>query len=365
VAEIRVENLRKEFGSFTAVQNSNFVVEDGEFFVMLGPSGCGKTTTLRMIAGLELPSSGKILLGGEDVSQKRARERDIAFVFQLFALYPHMNVRKNIAFPLLAQGMPRAGIRQRVEETARLLMIDHLLDRPVSGLAGGDRQRVALGRAIVRRPKCFLMDEPLGTLDTEFRDLMVHELRELHNRIRATTVYVTHDQLEAMAMADKIAVMNHGVIEQFGSPREIYDRPATMFVAEFIGSPPMNFLPFAGALRRGAKEIVVDGAAVAVPELREDVAPADMALGFRPEHIRFDGGSTLRGAVYGTEYLGTTQIVAVETAGGMVKARVPADIRLTAGEPVGLTLNAARLSLFDKASGRAIRTALYEGAAHG
>jgi multiple sugar transport system ATP-binding protein len=365
VAEIRVENLRKEFGSFTAVQNSSFVVADGEFFVMLGPSGCGKTTTLRMIAGLELPSSGKILLGGEEVSQKRARERDIAFVFQLFALYPHMNVRKNIGFPLLAQGMPRPEIRRRVEETARLLRIDHLLDRPVSGLAGGDRQRVALGRAIVRRPKCFLMDEPLGTLDTEFRDLMVHELRELHNRIRATTVYVTHDQLEAMAMADKIAVMNHGVIEQFGTPREIYDRPATMFVADFIGSPPMNFLPFAGGLRRGAREIVVDGAAVAVPELREDVAPADMALGFRPEHIRFDDGSMLRGAVYGTEYLGTTQIVAVETAGGMVKARVPADIRLTAGEPVGLALNAARLSLFDKASGRAIRTALHEGAAHG
>ena len=225
MAEIRVENLRKEFGSFVAVQNSSFVVEDGEFFVMLGPSGCGKTTTLRMIAGLELPTGGRILLDGEDVTMKRARERDIAFVFQLFALYPHMNVRKNIGFPLLAQGMPKAEIRQRVEETAKLLRIDHLLDRSVSGLAGGDRQRVALGRAIVRRPKCFLMDEPLGTLDTEFRDLMVHELRELHNRIHATTVYVTHDQMEAMSMADKIAVMNHGVIEQFGTPREIYDRP--------------------------------------------------------------------------------------------------------------------------------------------
>ena len=189
----------------------------------------------------------------------RARERDIAFVFQLFALYPHMNVRKNIGFPLLAQGMPKAEIKQRVEETAKLLRIDHLLDRPVSGLAGGDRQRVALGRAIVRRPKCFLMDEPLGTLDAEFRDLMVHELRELHNRIHATTVYVTHDQLEAMSMADKIAVMNHGVIEQFGTPQEIYDRPASMFVADFIGSPPMNFLKFDGGLQKGAKEIVVAG----------------------------------------------------------------------------------------------------------
>jgi multiple sugar transport system ATP-binding protein len=365
MAEIRAQNLRKEFGSFVAVQDSNFVVEDGEFFVMLGPSGCGKTTTLRMIAGLELPTGGKILLGGEEVSQRRARERDIAFVFQLFALYPHMNVRKNIGFPLLAQGTPKAEISQRVEETARLLRISHLLDKSVSGLAGGDRQRVALGRAIVRRPKCFLMDEPLGTLDTEFRDLMVHELRELHNRIHATTVYVTHDQLEAMSMADKIAVMNHGVIEQFGTPREIYDRPATVFVADFNGSPPMNFLTFRGGLRKGAKAIIVQGATVSVPEVREELAPADMAVGFRPEHIRFDDRSGLRGAIYGTEYLGTTQIVAVETADGIIKARAPAELRLRVGEAVGLSLNAARLSLFDRASGRAIRTAAHDGARHG
>ena len=365
MAEIKVENLRKQFGSFVAVRDSNFIVEDGEFFVMLGPSGCGKTTTLRMIAGLELPSSGRILLGGEEVSQLRARERDIAFVFQLFALYPHMNVRKNIGFPLLAQGMAKADIKQRVEETAKLLRIDHLLNKPVSGLAGGDRQRVALGRAIVRRPKCFLMDEPLGTLDTEFRDLMVHELRELHNRIHATTVYVTHDQMEAMSMADKIAVMSNGLIEQFGSPQEIYDRPASMFVAEFIGSPPMNFLKFAGGLEKGASEIVVQGVKVMVPKVREDVVPGEMALGIRPEHIRFDDGSKLRGSVYGTEYLGTTQIVAVETADGMIKARVPAEMTLRMGEPVGLSLNTARLSIFDKASGRSIRTAIDDGGLHG
>ena len=252
MAEIRIENLSKRFGAFTAVQDSSFTVADGEFLALLGPSGCGKTTTLRMIAGLELPTGGKILLDGEDVTMNRARERDIAFVFQLFALYPHMNVRKNIGFPLLSQGVPKGEIRSRVEETARLLRIGHILDKSVSGLAGGDRQRVALGRAIVRRPKCFLMDEPLGTLDAEFREVMVHELRELHNRIHATTVYVTHDQHEAMAMADKIAVMNHGVIEQFGSPQEIYQRPASMYVADFIGSPPMNFLKFHSGLRRGA-----------------------------------------------------------------------------------------------------------------
>jgi len=362
MAEIRVEKLRKEFGSFVAVQDSNFVVNDGEFFVMLGPSGCGKTTTLRMIAGLELPTGGQILLGGEDVTMRRARERDIAFVFQLFALYPHMNVRKNIGFPLLAQGVPASEIRQRVQETARLLRIDHLLNKSVSGLAGGDRQRVALGRAIVRRPKCFLMDEPLGTLDTEFRDLMVHELRELHNRIHATTVYVTHDQVEAMAMADKIAVMNHGIIEQFGRPQEIYDRPASMFVADFIGSPPMNFLKFQGGLAKGAREVVVQGAAIAVPELREEVAAGEMALGVRPEHIRFDDASKLRGSVYGAEYLGTTQIVSVETQDGIVKARVPADIAVRTGDTVGLSLNAARLSLFERASGRAIRTSVHEAA---
>jgi multiple sugar transport system ATP-binding protein len=365
MAEIRVQNLRKEFGSFVAVQDSNFVVEDGEFFVMLGPSGCGKTTTLRMIAGLELPTGGQILLGGEDVTMLRARERDIAFVFQLFALYPHMNVRKNMGFPLLAQGMPKSEIRARVEETARLLRIDHLLDRPVSGLAGGDRQRVALGRAIVRRPKCFLMDEPLGTLDAEFRDLMVHELRDLHNRIHATTVYVTHDQLEAMSMADKIAVMKHGIIEQFGTPQEIYDHPATMFVADFIGSPPMNFLKFGGGLRKGAREITVQGATIAVPEVREDFAEADFALGVRPEHIRFDDASRLRGSIYGTEYLGTTQIVAVETEDGMLKARVAADVPLRMGEPVGLSFNTQRLSLFEQASGRALLTNTSEGLAHG
>src|SRR6516164_7703619 len=244
MAQIRVEKLRKAFQDFVAVAGSDFTIEDGKFFVMLGPSGCGKTTTLRMIAGLELPTEGKILLDGEDVTFRRAAARDIAFVFQLFALYPHMNVAGNIGFPLKCQGMGRREIRERVQETARLLRIEHLLPGKTSKLSGGDRQRVALGRAMVRRPKAFLMDEPLGALDAEFRHLMCSELRDLHDRINATTVYVTHDQLEAMSMADTIAVMNGGRIEQIGSPQEIYDRPASMFVADFIGSPPMNFLRF-------------------------------------------------------------------------------------------------------------------------
>src|SRR6516164_3303743 len=259
MAEIRVENLHKAFGDFVAVKDSSFTIGDGEFFCLLGPSGCGKTTTLRMIAGLELPSEGRIWLDGEDVTFRRAAQRDIAFVFQLFALYPHMSVEQNIRFPLKCQGWSRKEIRRQVRETAQLLRIEHLLAKMPSKLAGGDRQRVSLGRAIVRRPKAFLMDEPLGALDAEFRHLMCGELRDLHDRIGATTIYVTHDQLEAMSMADQIAVMNRGRIEQIGSPQWIYDRPASMFVADFIGSPPMNFLRFENGLRSGDRAVSLSG----------------------------------------------------------------------------------------------------------
>lgn len=347
------------------MRNSTFTIPDRSFFVMLGPSGCGKTTTLRMIAGLELPSDGSILLDGQDVAFKRASERDIAFVFQLFALYPHMNVRRNIAFPLLCQGVAKSEIGRRVEETARLLRIDHLIDRPVSELAGGDRQRVALGRAIVRRPKAFLMDEPLGALDTEFRAVMTEELRQLHNRIGATTVYVTHDQLEAMSMADLIAVMNHGVIEQLGTPQEIYDSPATLFVADFIGSPAMNLIPFTGRLAKGANTVQLNGASIGVPEVTETSTGSEFILGARPEHISFSDNSGFRGEIFGTEYLGTTQIVTVTTAHGQVKARLPASMALKSGEIVGLSFLGSRLSIFQKANGRAIRTVPRSGDAYG
>jgi multiple sugar transport system ATP-binding protein len=365
MAQIRVNALHKSFGDFVAVEGSTFTVEDGEFFVMLGPSGCGKTTTLRMIAGLELPTSGEILLGGEDVTFKRAAQRDIAFVFQLFALYPHMNVRANIGFPLKCQGMPKAEIRQRVEEAARILRIGELLDRSVSGLSGGDRQRVALGRAIVRKPMAFMMDEPLGALDAEFRELMCDELRALHDRLHATTIYVTHDQLEAMAMADKIAVMNHGVIEQLGTPQEVYDRPVSMFVADFIGSPPMNFLGFEQALSRGAKTARLNGAVIEVPEIHEDLAERPLTLGVRPEAVRLVAEGGLRGQVFGSEYLGTTQIVTVNTDHGRVKARVGSEQRVPDGGIVGLAFRAEKLSIFDRQSGRAVRTALTDGGPHG
>src|ERR1700728_2098931 len=279
MAQIQVENLHKAFAQFTAVHDSNLTIENGSFFALLGPSGCGKTTTLRMIAGVELPTSGQVLLDGEDVTFRRAAARDIAFVFQLFALYPHMNVAQNIGFPLKCQGMARRDVRARVEETARLLRIEHLLSSKTSKLSGGDRQRVALGRAMVRRPKAFLMDEPLGALDAEFRHLMCNELRELHDRISATTIYVTHDQHEAMSMADRIAVMNAGRIEQIGPPQEIYDRPASMFVADFIGSPPMNFLHFEGGLQTGDRTVRFRDVSIAVPTVHEQRAVGPVVLG--------------------------------------------------------------------------------------
>src|SRR5437667_4468356 len=298
MAQLRIVRLRKAFQDFVAVDRSDFTVEDGTFFVMLGPSGCGKTTTLRMIAGLELPTEGRILLDGEDVTYRRAAERDIAFVFQLFALYPHMTVDGNIGFPLRCQGVARDEIRRRVRETAQLLRIEHLLSRRTSKLSGGDRQRVALGRAIVRRPKAFLMDEPLGALDAELRRLMCNELRELHDRIGATTIYVTHDQLEAMSMADRIAVMNRGVVEPIGTPQEIYDLPASMFVADFVGSPPMNLIPFEGRLKPSDRSVRLGGASVGIPEAREGNASESLVLGVRPEHVSIADSTPIRGRVF-------------------------------------------------------------------
>jgi multiple sugar transport system ATP-binding protein len=364
MAQIRVEGLRKAFQDFIAVEASNFTVEDGTFFVMLGPSGCGKTTTLRMIAGLELPTEGRILLDCEDVTFRRAAQRDIAFVFQLFALYPHMNVAQNIGFPLKSQGVSRREIRSRVRETARLLRIEEILASKISKLSSGDRQRVALGRAIIRRPKAFLMDEPLGALDAEFRQLMCGELRELHDRIKATTVYVTHDQLEAMSMADRIAVMNRGRIEQIGNPQEIYDRPVSMFVANFIGSPPMNFLCFEGSVKRGDRAVRLADANIAVPEVHDDGASGSLVLGVRPEHVTLSDQSPVRGRVFGAEYLGTTQIVTVDMEQGQIKVRLSARLPVRLGETVGLAFRPENLVLFNP-TGRAIDSALYASNGHG
>ncbi len=366
MAEIHLSHLHKAFGDFVAVRDTTLTIEDGSFFVLLGPSGCGKTTTLRMIAGLELPTSGEIRLDGEEVSQKRARERDIAFVFQLFALYPHMNVAQNIGFPLRCIGLPRAEIRRRVEEATRLLRIDHLLTSPVSRLASGDRQRVALGRAIVRRPKAFLMDEPLGTLDAAFRELMCEELRALHDRIGATTVYVTHDQIEALAMADRIAIMSGGLVLQAGPPAEIYQRPRSMFVAGFMGSPAMNFLSCDGRVGAGTDAVTLCGTRVPVPRLHVDAPQARLVFGVRPEHVRLDDASPIRGAVFGVEYMGARQIITVDSEAGRLRVRAPSGIPAQVGDQVGLGFAPERVILFDPLSERALASELLpEVALHG
>ena len=365
MAQIEIKNIRKDFGDFNAVKESSFTVEDGEFFMLLGPSGCGKTTTLRMIAGLELPTSGEIYLDGEEISQLPPSQRDIAFVFQMFALYPHMNVRKNLSYPLVSQGMARRDVKAKVEEVAQILGITDILNRPVGGLSGGDRQRVALGRAIVREPKAFMMDEPLGALDAEFREHMSEELRALHDRMGATTVYVTHDQLEAMQMGDKIVVMNNAVVEQFGTPQQIYDKPATMFVADFIGSPSMNFLRFDGTVAEGADNVTLDGHVTHIPRLRQG-AQGKLVFGVRPEHVTLSDSGAYRGEVLAAEYLGTTQIITLDTPNGELKARIDSAQIAKVGEKVGLGFNPDTVTLFDAGSGRALRSDLNdEVLAHG
>lgn len=364
MAQIVIKSLRKEFGAFTAVQSSSFTIEDGEFFMLLGPSGCGKTTTLRMIAGLELPTAGEIFIDGAEVSQKPASQRDIAFVFQMFALYPHMNVRKNISYPLVSQGMKRDQVRAKVNEVAEILGITSILEKPVGGLSGGDRQRVALGRAIVRDPACFLMDEPLGALDAEFREHMALELRALHDRMRATTVYVTHDQLEAMQMGDKIVVMNHGVVEQFGRPQDIYDWPATTFVARFIGSPAMNLLNFDGMVGNGSTQVTLCDAAIKIPPMISG-ASGPLSLGVRPEHIRLDDAAPLKARIRAAEYLGTTQIITLDTPHGPVKARTPSSQAATIGDSTGLAFDARSITLFAPSGHALISEANQKVLSHG
>lgn len=361
MAEIRLDGVHKRFDDFVAVKDSSFTINDGEFFVLLGPSGCGKTTTLRMIAGLELPTSGKIRLAGDDVSHLRASQRDIAFVFQLFALYPHMNVAQNLGYPLRSEGVPRREVRERVAAIAQMLRIEHLLKKGVSGLAGGDRQRVALGRAIIRQPQAFLMDEPLGTLDTEFRELMCEELKQLHSRMGATTVYVTHDQLEAMAMADKIAVMSQGEVLQVASPQEIYHQPRWKFVANFIGSPAMNFMPARAGISKGESSVTIAGVPIEVPELFEDT-PAQVALGVRPEYLEIrpagEAGS-LAGKVFEVEYMGCRQLLTVDTAAGRLKVRANEDLDVRRDDAVSLKPRKDAVILFDNNNGRAFDSALF------
>lgn len=315
MATIELKQVEKKFGVLHAVKPMDLTIDDGEFVVLLGPSGCGKTTTLRMISGLESVTGGKIFLAGRDVTWLHPSDRDIAFVFQFYALYPHISARDNIAFPLRAQHEPRKEVERRVKEVAALLRIEHLLDQRPGNLSGGDQQRIALARALVRRPAAFLMDEPIGALDAEFRETMRAEIKRLHIDQHATTVYVTHDQIEAMAMGDRIVVMSNAEIQQIGTPAEVYYDPANLFVAQFIGSPGMNLVRVHYA--QGIAHVVNTENRYTVPgewyhALDETLrGEGEVILGFRPEAARLSGQGELSGEVYASELQGAYAVLHV------------------------------------------------------
>lgn len=307
MATIELKQVEKKFGDSFAVQPLDMTIHDGEFVVLLGPSGCGKTTTLRMISGLEAVTDGNILFDGRDVTWLHPSERDIAFVFQFFALYSHLTARENIAFPLQAQGESREAIKQRVGDVAKMLKIDHVLNSRPGSLSGGDQQRIALARALVRRPAAFLMDEPLGALDAEFRETMRAEIKRLHIDQHATTVYVTHDQIEAMAMGDRIVVMSNAVVQQAATPTDVYHNPANIFVARFIGSPGMNLIP---AYYHDGAIHFEGGNKYTVPEdwntsLAIDLdSDGKVIVGFRPEAAYVSDTGELAAPTYANELHG-------------------------------------------------------------
>jgi multiple sugar transport system ATP-binding protein len=315
MATIELQQVEKKFGELHAVKTMDLTINDGEFVVLLGPSGCGKTTTLRMISGLETVTSGTILLNERNVTWLHPSERDIAFVFQFYALYPHISARDNISFPLRAQGEPKAEIEKRVQEVASLLRIEHLLNQRPGKLSGGDQQRVALARALVRRPEAFLMDEPLGALDADFRESMRAEIKQLHIDQHATTVYVTHDQIEAMAMGDRIVVMSEAEIQQAGTPTEVYYNPANLFVARFIGSPGMNLVKADYA--QGVVSIPGTENSYSVPDVWQSTIDESVGgegkiiLGFRPESAQLREDGPLAGEVYATELQGAYSVLHV------------------------------------------------------
>lgn len=366
MAEIVLENIVKRFGSLVAVDNLNLDIKNKEFVVLLGPSGCGKTTTLRMISGLELPDEGKILLDGEDVTFKRASQRDIAFVFQLYALYPLMTVYGNMSFPLRTQGYSKAKIDEEVNRAAEILKIKHILNKKPKDLAGGDMQRVALGRALVRRPKVFLLDEPIGTLDAKFREEMRTELKKLHVDVGATTVYVTHDQIEAMSMGDKVVIMNKGLLQQMGTPQEIYNDPKNLFVAKFIGSPGMNFINCIPVKNESGKvhlKITAVNDNISIPEnlqtliLDKNMVEKELIVGVRPEDISLefiDKEDYVKSEVFIIETLGSYNIIDIKMGNETVKARTLPVVVPDIGATVFIGFDMQRIKLFDKATENSI-----------
>lgn len=353
MARLQVDAVSKKFDTEYAVREVSLDIADGEFLVLLGPSGCGKSTLLRMIAGLEDPTEGRILVDGVDVTDAAPQGRDLAMVFQSYALYPHLSVARNIGFPLRARRRPRAEIARRVREVAATLELSELLDRRPVALSGGQRQRVALARAMVRDPGAFLMDEPLSNLDAKLRSATRTELIALHQRLGATFLYVTHDQVEAMTMASRIALLNAGRVEQCGTPAELYDRPRSTFVAGFLGAPPMNLFPAEVHAHADGLRIVADGVDAALGIDAPDGEPARPVIaGIRPERLRVDPTATaVRGRVRMVENLGSEELVHLDTGSTELSLRAPRPVGVATGEDIALRVDPADIHLFDPATG--------------
>jgi multiple sugar transport system ATP-binding protein len=350
MAAVEIHNMVKSYGTLQVIHGISLDIEDGQFVAFVGPSGCGKSTLLRMIAGLEDISGGEIEIGKRVVNDLAPKERDIAMVFQNYALYPHMTVAKNMGFSLRLQHVPKAEVAEKVKRAADILGLTHLLDRHPRHLSGGQRQRVAMGRAIVRDPQVFLFDEPLSNLDAKLRVQMRSEIKALHQRLKTTTIYVTHDQVEAMTLADKIVVMNGGRVEQAGPPLELYDNPQTLFVAGFIGSPAMNFLQ--GEVRRGDDPSLIteDGMLLPLPKMSELLPGRKVTLGFRPEHILIDPAG-IEAEVIVVEPTGSETQVNVRAGGQTITAVFRDRVDLSPGQKVSFLPDLTRAHVFDTASG--------------
>jgi multiple sugar transport system ATP-binding protein len=360
MATITLNQVEKKFGDFQAVKPIDLTINDGEFVVLLGPSGCGKTTTLRMISGLEAVTGGRIHIDDRDVTWRHPSDRDIAFVFQLYALYPHMNVRRNIVFPLEAQGEDKELIERRLAEVVELLQCQHLLTLHPGALSGGDKQRVALARALVRRPAVFLMDEPLGALDADFRETMRAEIKQLHIKQNATTVYVTHDQIEAMAMGDRIVVMSDADIQQVGSPSEVYNHPSNVFVARFIGSPGMNLIE--GQYSDGTAHFAGDNS-YQVPDnwrsaIDGTIKDKKVIVGFRPEAGLVTGEGAIYAEVYADDLYGAHTMLHLSLRGdesdSIIHVRARRGLGLKIGDTITFNISPERVRFFEAESGKAI-----------
>ncbi|ASW04617.1 ABC transporter ATP-binding protein [Rhizobium sp. 11515TR] len=356
MASVELHNIHKAYGALTVIHDISLSIEDGEFIALVGPSGCGKSTLLRMIAGLEEITDGDVSIGGQVVNAMTPRERNIAMVFQSYALYPHMTVAENMGFNLKLSGETKQVIEQRVNEAARMLDLTKLLDRKPAQLSGGQRQRVAMGRAIVRNPAVFLFDEPLSNLDAKLRVQMRSEIKALHQKVQTTSIYVTHDQIEAMTLADRIVVLNQGKIEQQGTPIELYRKPANLFVAGFIGSPAMNFLDGVIEGVDGAPAVrLKDSTPIRIAGERKVKAGQSVKVGLRPEHLSLaSAGSPLTGQTLLVEPTGAQTHVLFDLAGEQVTAVVDGEAPVRYGQPLNVSVNPEQVYVFDAASGLAL-----------